>query len=236
MKRLLVISAHAADFVWRAGGAIALTVAQGGEALVVALSYGERGESGELWKEPGQTLEQVKAIRETEAKRAAEVLGARFVGLDLGDYPLSVGEKALWRLVDILVTFTPDILITHTPKDPFNPDHPVAYEVTEKARQLASGAGVASYFRTIRPPEFWLFEPHQPELCGFVPNLFLDITPVWDKKRAAMEVFASQAYLVQYYSQRAEHRANHARRVSGLSGIERAEAFQRVLPQVLRAL
>ena len=102
MKRLLVISAHAADFVWRAGGAIALTVAQGGEALVVALSYGERGESGELWKEPGQTLEQVKAIRETEAKQAAEVLGARFVGLDLGDYPLSVDEKALWRLVDIL--------------------------------------------------------------------------------------------------------------------------------------
>jgi 4-oxalomesaconate hydratase len=225
---------------------------------------------GELWKEPGQTLEQVKAIRETEAKQAAEVLGARFVGLDLGDYPLSVDEKALWRLVDILsaralvsqhgvpksglwkgfsgaptaakaavgylVTFAPDILITHTPKDPFNPDHPVAYEATEKARQLASGAGVASAFRTIRPPEFWLFEPHQPELCGFVPNLFLDITSVWDKKRATMEVFASQAYLVQYYSQRAEHRANHARRVSGLKDIERAEAFQRVLPQVLRIL
>jgi 4-oxalomesaconate hydratase len=51
-----------------------------------------------------------------------------------------------------------------------------------------------------------------------------------------MRVFASQAYLVQYYSQRAEHRANHARRVSGLKDIERAEAFQRVLPQVLRIL
>jgi 4-oxalomesaconate hydratase len=236
VKRLLVVSAHAADFVWRAGGAIALTVAQGGKALVVALSYGERGESGELWKEPGQTLERVKAIRQEEASRAAAILGAEFVPLDLGDYPLRVDEKALGRLVEVLVDFAPDVLMTHTPKDPFNPDHPVAYEATELARQLASGAGVASAFKTIRPPEFLLFEPHQPELCGFVPNLFLDITPVWEKKLKAMEVFASQAYLRRYYAERAEHRANHARRISGLKDIEKAEAFQRVLPQVVRSL
>lgn len=236
MKRLLVVSAHAADFVWRAGGAIALTVQQGGKALVVALSYGERGESGELWKEPGQTLEQVKAIRHGEASRAAAILGAEFLPLDLGDYPLRVDEKALARLVEILVDFAPDVLLTHTPQDPFNPDHPVAYQATEKARQLASGAGVASAFKTIEPPEFLLFEPHQPELCGFVPNLFLDITPVWEKKQKAMEVFASQRYLQRYYTERAEHRANHARRISGLKDIERTEAFQRVLPQVVRSL
>ncbi|GAA6762028.1 MULTISPECIES: PIG-L deacetylase family protein [Thermus] len=236
MKRLLVVSAHAADFVWRAGGAIALTVAQGGKALVVALSYGERGESGELWKEPGQTLERVKAIRQEEASRAAAILGAEFLPLDLGDYPLRVDEKALERLLGILVDFAPDVLMTHTPKDPFNPDHPVAYEATELARQLASGAGVASAFKTIRPPEFLLFEPHQPELCGFVPNLFLDITSVWEKKLKAMEVFASQAYLRRYYAERAEHRANHARRILGLKDIEKAEAFQRVLPQVVRSL
>jgi len=211
-------------------------VAQGGKALVVALSYGERGESGELWKEPGQTLERVKAIRQEEASRAAAILGAEFVPLDLGDYPLRVDEKALGRLVEVLVDFAPDVLMTHTPKDPFNPDHPVAYEATELARQLASGAGVASAFKTIRPPEFLLFEPHQPELCGFVPNLFLDITPVWEKKLKAMEVFASQAYLRRYYAERAEHRANHARRISGLKDIEKAEAFQRVLPQVVRSL
>lgn len=149
---------------------------------------------------------------------------------------MRVDEKALGRLVEVLVDFAPDVLMTHTPKDPFNPDHPVAYEATELARQLASGAGVASAFKTIRPPEFLLFEPHQPELCGFVPNLFLDITPVWEKKLKAMEVFASQAYLRRYYAERAEHRANHARRISGLKDIEKAEAFQRVLPQVVRSL
>ena len=43
-RRMMVIGAHSADFVWRAGGALAVTVAQGGAGSVVALSYGERGE------------------------------------------------------------------------------------------------------------------------------------------------------------------------------------------------
>lgn len=120
----------------------------------------------------------VKAIRHREASQAAAILGVEFLALDLGDYPLRMTEEAVERLRAILVDFGPQILMTHTPHDPFNPDHPVAYAITEKARQLAAGAGVASAFKTIPPPDFLLFEPHQPELSGFVPNLFLDITPV----------------------------------------------------------
>ena len=82
-RRMLVIGAHSADFVWRAGGAIAVTTSNGGVARVVALSYGERGESGELWKEEGQTIERVKEIRHGEAERAAQHLGADFVALVL---------------------------------------------------------------------------------------------------------------------------------------------------------
>ena len=40
--------------------------------------------------------------------------------------------------------------------------------------------------------------------------------------------------MLEYYSQRASHRANHARRISGTKGIEYAEAFQRVTPRVSR--
>ena len=40
---LLVVGAHSADFVWRSAGSIAVATSQGGEALVLALSYGERG-------------------------------------------------------------------------------------------------------------------------------------------------------------------------------------------------
>ncbi|MGH3316254.1 MAG: PIG-L deacetylase family protein [Nocardioidaceae bacterium] len=74
-RRLLVVGAHSADFVWRSAGAIAAHTARGGEAIVVALSYGERGESGVLWKEEGQTEENVKRIRHEEASKAAEHRG-----------------------------------------------------------------------------------------------------------------------------------------------------------------
>ena len=72
MSRVQVIGAHSADFVWRAGGAVAMAVEQGGVAEVIALSYGERGESGELWKIRDQTEEQVKRIRHDEAARASQ--------------------------------------------------------------------------------------------------------------------------------------------------------------------
>jgi 4-oxalomesaconate hydratase len=235
-RTMLVVGAHSADFVWRAAGAIAVVTSNGGRATVVALSYGERGESGELWKEPGQTIDNVKRIRHEEATRAAEALGATFVGFDLGDYPLNIDAAALERLTNLIRDLAPDVIVTHTEKDPFNPDHPMAYVATQRARLLASGAGVASGFKTVTPPELFLFEPHQPELCGFVPNTYVDITAVFPLKQRAMEAMAAQQYLRQYYSEQAEHRANHARRVSGKKDIRYAEAFQRVLPQVVTTL
>jgi 4-oxalomesaconate hydratase len=235
-RRLLAIGAHAADFVWRSGGALALTAESGGTASVLALSYGERGESGELWKEEGQTVENVKRIRHGEAERAAEALGASFRCLDLGDYPLVVEGAALASLTDAIRELAPDVIVTHTDRDPFNPDHPVAFQAVERARALAAGAGVESAFETIRPPELLLFEPHQPELCSFTPTTFLDITPVMARKRAAMAEMKAQRYLQEYYAQRAEQRANHARRVSGDREIRFAEAFQRYLPQVAAEL
>lgn len=235
-RRVLVVGAHSADFVWRAGGAIAVATRAGGTAQVIALSYGERGESGELWKVEGQTIEHVKQARHAEAEKAAAALGAELVALDFGDYPLEVDADRLTRVVDAIRAFAPDVIVTHTDTDPFNPDHPVAHHAVVRARTLAAGAGVASAFPTIRPPELFLFEPHQPELCNFTPTTFVDITEVIEAKREAMAAMASQVYLQTYYDERAGHRGNHARRASGASGIRYAEAFQRVLPQVVETL
>ena len=233
---MLVIGAHSADFVWRAGGAIAVTTAGGGSARVIALSYGERGESGELWKQEGQTIERVKAVRHEEARRAAEALGAEFDCFDLGDYPLDIDRDGLMRIADAIREYAPDVLLTHTDRDPFNPDHPVAFHAVDRARSLAAGAGVPSAFGTVSPPALLLFEPHQPELCNFTPTTFVDITAVIERKRAAMAEMKAQSYLQTYYDQRAEQRGNHARRISGDRAVQYAEAFQRVIPQVVSAL
>jgi 4-oxalomesaconate hydratase len=235
-KKILVVGAHSADFVWRAAGTIAVMTAQGSEALVIALSYGERGESGELWKEPNQTLENVKRIRHEEASAAAQAVGAAFQAFDLGDYPLTITDAAMAQLINVFRDWQPEIVLTHTPVDPFNPDHPVAYQAVHKARLLASGAGVASAFKRIVPPEMYLFEPHQPELCEFMPNTFVDITPVMEKKLQAMNAMKAQGYLQSYYTELASRRGNHARRISGNEQVKFAEALQRTLPQVVNTL
>ncbi len=235
-KKLLVVGAHSADFVWRAAGTIALVTSQGGSATVIALSYGERGESGELWKEPNQTVDNVKRIRQNEAEAAAAAVGARFHCLDLGDYPLNIVDDAMHQLVEMFREMQPDIILTHTPVDPFNPDHPVACQAVQKARLLASGAGVASAFKHIVPPDLYFFEPHQPELCNFTPNTFVDITPVMEQKRMAMEAMQAQSYLQGYYTELASRRGNHARRISGKEEVKYAEALQRILPWVVKEL
>jgi 4-oxalomesaconate hydratase len=235
-KKLLVIGAHSADFVWRSAGTIALVTSQGGKATIVALSYGERGESGELWKEPGQTIENVKRLRHEQASEAAEIVGAEFRCLDLGDYPLNISDAVMEQLAGLFRDLEPDILLTHTPVDPFNPDHPVASQAVQRARLLASGAGVASAFKNIIPPDLYFFEPHQPELCEFTPNTFVDITPVMEKKTKAMECMQAQSYLKSYYAELASRRGNHARRISGMEEVKFAEALQRTLPWVVKSL
>jgi 4-oxalomesaconate hydratase len=235
-RRLIVIGAHSADFVWRAGGAVAVATRAGGVAQVLALSYGERGESGELWKVEGQTIENVKQVRHAEAEKAARALGAEFKALDFGDYPLDIDRERLELVVEAIREFEPDVIITHTDTDPFNPDHPIANQAVIRARTLAAGAGVSSAFRTISPPDLFLFEPHQPELCNFTPTTFVDITSVIETKHEAMAAMESQVYLQTYYAQRAEQRGNHARRATGDANVRYAEAFQRVLPQVVSAL
>ncbi len=234
---MLVISAHAADFVWRASGAVALHTGVGGEAAVVSLSYGERGESGSLWRRPGQTIEAVRRIRREEAEAAASILGAAFIPLDLGDYPLAVDEEASGRLVEIFIETAPDILLIHAPEDPFNPDHPVASEASRRARLLAMGAGGApAAFPTIPPPMMYAFEPHQPDLCRFEPDTFLDITPVWAVKEKALQAMGAQAFLREHYTERARQRAFQSRYAGAGSEVEYVEAFQRLTPEMRSAL
>ena len=236
-RKLLVVGAHSADFVWRSAGTIGVTVENGGSATVLALSYGERGESGDLWRgNPEQTVANVKRIRHEMAEAAASQVGATFHCLDLGDYPLVVTDEAINELVRTIVEEKPDVILTHTAVDPFNPDHPVAYTMVQRARLRAAGAGVASAFPRITPPDWYSFEPHQPELSEFYPNTFIDITPVMDKKIKAMNVMSAQSYLIGYYTELASRRANHARRISGRKEIKFAEAHQRLLPWVVSEL
>lgn len=236
-KRLLIVGAHSGDFVWRAAGTIAKTIEEGGTTLVIALSYGERGESGELWKEdPNRTEESVKIIRHEQASKAAAILDTPIQFLDWGDYPMLLTDDRIKQLTTIIGDFEPNVILTHSEKDPFNPDHPLAFQAVQRARLLSSGAGVPSAFKNIDPPAWYSFEPHQPELSGFLPDTFIDISSVMDKKIAAMSCMGAQNYLKDYYAELASRRANHARRISGKKDIKFAEAHQSQVPRIASSI
>lgn len=240
-KTALVISAHAADFVWRCGGAIAHHAELGYQVTVVCLSFGERGESAKLWKLPGMTIEKVKSARRAESERAAEKLGVHnLISFDLGDYPLRMSEDDKFRLVDVIRDVQPAFMLSHSHYDPYNTDHMYATQVALETRSIAQAWGHNPGQKVLGAPQLYLFEPHQTEQMNWKPDVFLDITAVWDKKRAAIECMEGQEHLWEFYTRVAQNRANHLQRNSGGQSGGRAakyaEGFQSVFPRTVDEL
>jgi len=236
---VLVISAHAGDFVWRAGGAMALAAARGAPVTVVCLTFGERGESARAWRE-GKQLDEIKAIRRDEAASAASVLGASIEFLDAGDYPLRESAELVDQIVRCYRRISPAVVLTHPLADPYNPDHPAAARMTLQARVLAQAAGYDAPGEPLGAPPVFLFEPHQPEQCDFKPQVLLDITEVFAVKRRAMEALVAQQHMWEYYTDLARRRGVQLRRNAGPNlGVAHdtmAEAYMRVYPQVTAVL
>ncbi len=239
-KTALVISAHAADFVWRCGGAIALHQQRGFDVTVACLSYGERGESARLWKE-GKSLDEVKTIRKKEAENAAKALNVHDLQFfDIGDYPLELEKEDKFKLVDLIRAVQPSFMLSHSQYDPYNTDHMYTTQVAMEVRMIAQAWGHNPGEKVLGAPQLYLFEPHQTEQMGWKPDTFLDISDVWDQKRAAIECMEGQHHLWDFYTNVAENRGNHFRRNSGGQSGGRpakyAEGFQSVYPRCVDEL
>ncbi|MBR0660800.1 PIG-L deacetylase family protein [Neoroseomonas oryzicola] len=235
-KTALVVSAHSADFVWRCGGAIALHAEKGYQVTVICLSYGERGESAKLWRQPGMTMDRVKTSREAEAKKAAALLGVHDIQFwDLGDYPINLTEAAFFRLVDVYRAIHPAFMLTHSKEDLYNHDHPTVSAWAQNARITAQAHGHNPGQKVLGAPPVFLFEPHQPEQCNWKPDVLLDIGSVWAKKRAAIEAMEGQEHLWEYYTRVAQQRGAQAARNSDKK-ITWGEGYQSVFPHVVESL
>ena len=170
-KKVLVVSAHAADYVWRSGGTIAKYIKGGADVHVVVLSFGIRGESNDLWKKEGATYESVKAERFAETTKAAEILGITNIEFwDLPDYPMApaLTEEVRERMIRKMRQVQPDIILTHDKNgsDILNPDHNnVAQFVFECSIQSNSNGYRIEGTKTTKQMRLFGFEPHQTELA-----------------------------------------------------------------------
>jgi LmbE family N-acetylglucosaminyl deacetylase len=94
----------------------------------------------------------------------------------------------------------PSFMLSHSQYDPYNTDHMYATQVALECRMIAQAWGHNPGEKVLGAPQLYLFEPHQTEQMGWKPDTFLDITPVWDKKRAAIECMEGQEHLWDYYT------------------------------------
>jgi 4-oxalomesaconate hydratase len=240
-KAALVISAHAADFVWRCGGAIALHAEKGYEVTVVCLSFGERGESARLWKQPGMTLDRVKETRRAEAEKAAATLGVRdLICLDLGDSPCASARRTrtVWSTSSATCSRPSPSAIRNTiPTTP----------TTCTRRRWCSSAGwsrrpgaTSRVRRCLARRSSTFSNRTRPSRWAGNPTSSSTSPDVWDKKRGAIECMEGQDHLWEFYTRVAQNRANHFQRNSGGQsggrGAKYAEGFQSVFPRTVDEL
>jgi 4-oxalomesaconate hydratase len=234
MSEIVVITAHVGDFVWRAGGAIALHRRAGHGVTVVCLSCGENGESNLAWQDEVADTASVVAARHAEAEAAAKALGVEDLRiLDLGDYLLPKDPRLPYRLAEILREERPSLILTHPERDPSNLDHVRTHEMVLEARMIAQAPGRGR--NHVIPAQVMCFEPHQPELCGFSPDVIIDITEVWPAKEAAMRCMPTQRNLWDYYDRVARQRGAQAGRRSARPTLQ-GEAYQAIFPIILPTL
>ena len=181
------------------------------------------------------TMEKVKSNRKEEATHAAEILGAKVIFFDVGDYPMRIPDSILYELAALYRKIRPEFVLTHSLKDPYNFDHPLVSHAAQEARIVAQAHGHEPGTPVIGAPPVFLFEPHQPEQCEFKPQVLLDITPVWPKKYEAFKAMNAQEHLWHYYERVALQRGVQASRNSNKT-IKYGEAYQRVFPQVTEEL
>lgn len=180
---ILAIGAHPDDVELSCGATLAKEVARGKTVGILDLTRGELGTRG--------TAE----IRDTEAERAAEILGAKFRhNLKFSDGFLVNNAASQLEIIKIIRKYRPEIVLCNAIDDR-HPDH-------GKAAKLVSDACFLSGLRRIetimdnnhqkewRPKHVY----HYIQWINLEPDFVVDVTGYIEKKLEMIFAFKSQFY------------------------------------------
>ena len=227
-QRLLVFSAHAADFCSRAGGTIARYVDAGSSVHVCDLTFGERCEATALWAaDPNTTIDEIKSARQREIDAAARVLGASIECFDFDDCPLVIGPERKLKIVEAIRAARPHMVLTHWVDDVCHPDH---VETTQAVLWACAYCGVPGLDVSGEPwetPEIVFYETtvFRAPAARFLPQIYVDIGGVWERKLEALRMLAAQPSLPEMYDVLGRYRGLEARDSAGLKECRYAEGF-----------
>jgi N-acetylglucosamine malate deacetylase 1 len=182
--RVLGVGAHPDDLEILAGGTLARLAREGNEVVMCHMT---RGNCGHFELSSDELVE----IRHREARRAAEIAGARHATLGLDDGTIDASDQAQKQLVVNLIRETrPDFIITHYPDD-YMRDHNETSALVWDCSFLAAlklfESGAA--YHPVFPPIYYM------ETIGglkFNPTEFVDVTDDMETKIAMLSAHESQ--------------------------------------------
>ena len=175
--KLMAVMAHPDDAEIWCGGTLILHSEKGDVVRICSLSY--TGES----------------TRGQEAYKGAKKMGCEMELLGLKDTAIRDTEEAVERLRRSMDSYRPDIIITHW-FDDIHPDHEATFRVLRRALVCGFLGNPVDDIKAI-PRIFYCDTYNSLGLHGpFEPDNFVDVTHVWEKKKAAIKAHESQPFSI----------------------------------------
>jgi N-acetylglucosamine malate deacetylase 1 len=166
LRNLLIITCHPDD--WELGmGGTAFLLKDKFHIHIIIASDGERGNS---WNTTNEPEPEVAALRVEHSGKSAEIINAKNHFFKIMDGEVYANEDAVNKTIKLLKELDPAIVFLHWPID--KPDHAAAATM---ALMAIAKTGIM-YNR-----EIYFFEVDK--LNHFIPEIYVDITPVWDIKK-----------------------------------------------------
>jgi len=220
-QNVLVVAAHPDDEVLGCGGTIARHVDNGDQVQVLIMA---EGATARLHHRDRVEVSEELSTLDRAAKAAGSILGV--VGVELLDLPDnrldSLDRLDLIKLIEWQIErHQPQVVYAHHAAD-VNIDHRRMHEAVVTACRPIPGHCVRRLlsFEVASSTE-WQVPFSAP---AFQPNLFVDISAQWDRKRAALEAYASE--MRPWPHARSIEAVEHLARWRGAQvGVKAAEAF-----------
>ena len=185
----MVVVAHPDDAEFSAGGTIASLTKAGKRVIIIQVTSGNKGSP-----DPNASPDEMAATREREQVESSRRLGVEetvFLRCMDGELMPDLGLRE--KIVRMIRTHKPDVIITHDPFRPYalHPDHRAVGMATTDA--VYPTARDPLYF-----PEHYQqgLEPHKTAEIWYagpdIPDKFVDITDAFEDKIHALQAHVSQ--------------------------------------------
>lgn len=182
---ILAIAVHPDDVELSCSGTLLRHIDQGKTVGLIDLTRGELGTRGDA------------DIRTEEAEHAAEIMGAEFrKNLDMADGFFQYSEENIRKIVQVIRTHQPDIVLANAPEDR-HPDHGRSAKLIADAcyysglMKIETKDDDGNLQNRWRPNAVY----HFIQDYNLAPDFVVDITGYWERKMECIRAFRSQFYV-----------------------------------------